>query len=102
MGRSSENDDRYFDQARKVIDFHQARIAFEKALKHYRRYRQELEDEVKTLLILEGLKSADATSDLLDRLGKITALVISVANTFNDMAKWSITTLPEAACIKPT
>merc|ERR1711888_434734 len=35
---------------RKVIDFHQARIAFEKVLKHYRRYRQELEDEVKTLL----------------------------------------------------
>ena len=53
---------------RKVIDFHQARIAFEKVLKHYRIYRQELEDEVKTLLILEGLKSAEATCSLLDRL----------------------------------
>ena len=32
---------------RKVIGFHQTRISFEKVLKHYRRYRQELEDEIK-------------------------------------------------------
>ena len=87
---------------RKIIDFHQARIVFEKILKYYKRYRAELEKEVQTLLILEGLKSADATSNLLIRLEEIPQLVISVANTLNDMAKWSITTLPDAAHIKPT
>ena len=66
---------------RKVIDFHQARIAFEKVLKYYKRYRAELEKEVQTLLILEGLKSADATSNLLRRLEEIPQLVISVSST---------------------
>ena len=79
---------------RKVINFHQARISFEKVLKHNRKYRQELEDEIKTLLILEGLKSAEATRSLLDKLGKIPELMVAAATTFNDMAKWSITEKP--------
>ena len=79
---------------RKIIDFHQTRIAFEKILKYYKRYRAELEKEVQTLLILEGLKSADATSNLLIRLEEIPQLVISVASTLNDLAKWSITEKP--------
>ena len=60
---------------KKIIDFHNARIAFEKILKYYVRYRAELEKEVQTLLILEGLKSADATSNLLIRLKEIPQLV---------------------------
>ena len=63
-------------------------------MKYYVRYRAELEKEVQTLLILEGLKSADATSNLLRRLEEIPQLVISVASTLNDLAKWSITEKP--------
>ena len=63
-------------------------------MKYYKRYRQDLEDKVKTLLISEGLKSADATSNLFDRLGNLASLVMSVANTFNDRAKRSIVTEP--------
>ena len=81
---------------RKVIDFHQTRISFERVLQHYRRYRQELEDEIKTLQILECLKSTEATHSLLDRLGKIPELMMAAASTFNDIAKWSITEKPKS------
>ena len=69
-------------------------FAFEKILKYYKRYCAELGKEVQTLLILEGLKSADATSNLLRRLEEIPQLVISVASTLNDLAKWLITEKP--------
>ena len=82
-------------KTRKIIDFHNARIAFEKILKYYVRYRAELEKEVQTLLILEGLKSADATSQLWVRLGEIASLVHCTASSVNDLAKWSIMEKPK-------
>ena len=81
---------------RKVLDFHQTRVSFEKVLQDYRKYRQELEDEIKTLQILEGLKSTEAACSLLDRLGEIPELMMAAAYMFNEMAKWSMIEKPKS------
>ena len=75
MGRCVKINHSRLNKNKKVIDFHNARIAFEKILKYYVRYRTDLEKEVQTLLILESLKSVDATSQLWVRLGEIASLV---------------------------
>ena len=95
MGRCVKINHSRLNKNKKVIDFHNARIAFEKILKYYVRYRTDLEKEVQTLLILESLKSVDATTQLWVRLGEIASLVHCTASSVNDLAKWSITEQPK-------